>query len=499
MTGVSGGLLVKFGYLQNFLGLPMQATQTKEKLNEHIALVQALLHKQKLIEAMVHQHDSRRHEIVESLVHRQHLAELDTKLTRLHTADIAHILEILPHDDRMRVWDLLMSQRGGDILLEVSEAVRKSLIGTLSEQDLNQVLQQMDGDDLAYIADDIPDAILQARLASLSSEDQDWLKTSLEYDEDTVGYLMSNEMVVIRESDTLEKAEEHLRSLKEFPIHNDKLFVVDQRGILKGVLSLQNILLNSPTAKAGDIMATEVVKFTPEDNASDATKAFERYDLVSAPVINTRGKLIGRLTVDIVMDYIREESTEDVLNMAGVSGEEDLFSSFWDSAKNRGPWLLVNLFTAFIASRVIGIFEDTIAQLVALAALMPIVASVGGNTGNQTTALIIRAITQGQITSENTWLLLKKEISVSTINGLLLGAVVGLFALVLYQDFSLALVIASAMLFTLVIAAIVGLAVPVYLEKSGRDPALGSSVILTATTDSVGFFIFLGLASVFLV
>ena len=246
-------------------------------------------------------------------------------------------------------------------------------------------------------------------------------------------------------------------------------------------------------------MAKEVVKFTPDDNASDASKAFERYDLISAPVINNRGKLIGRLTVDIVMDYIRDESVEDVLNMAGVKGEEDLFSPLFDSAKNRGPWLMVNLFTAFIASRVIGLFEDTIVQLVALAALMPIVASIAGNTGNQTTALIIRALSQGQITSENTWLLIKKEISVSMINGLVFGSIVGVFALVLYQDISLSIVIASAMLTTLMIAAIVGLAVPIFLEKAGRDPALGSSVILTAATDSMGFFIFLGLATIFLI
>jgi magnesium transporter len=199
------------------------------------------------------------------------------------------------------------------------------------------------------------------------------------------------------------------------------------------------------------------------------------------------------------MDYIREESAEDVLNMAGISSEEDLFSPLWDSARNRGPWLLINLFTAFVASSIIGLFEHTILQLVALAALMPIVASVGGNTGNQTNALIIRALAQGQITRENSRLLIKKEISVSAINGLMIGVVVALFALLFYQDIALSVVIAAAMILTMVIAAMLGLAVPVYLEKTGRDPALGSSVITTAATDSIGFFIFLGLASLLLV
>ena len=213
----------------------MQPIQSKEKLTEHIALVQALLNKQKLIESMVHQNDSRRHEIVESLVHRQHLAELDSKLKRLHTADIAYILEILPQDDRMRLWHLLVIKRGGDILLEVSEVVRKNLLSTLSNDELTCVLQQMDGDDLAYIADDIPEQALQTRLASLSTEDQHWLKDSLNYDEDSVGQLMSNEMIVIQESDSLQMAEDHFRSLDEIPVHNDKLLVVNQRGILTTV------------------------------------------------------------------------------------------------------------------------------------------------------------------------------------------------------------------------------------------------------------------------
>jgi magnesium transporter len=476
----------------------MEAPKSQEKLNENIALVRGLLDKQRLVEAVVHSHDSRKHDLVEYLVHRQHLAELQTKVGRLHTADIAHILDVLPPDDRLLIWKLMADTRGGDILLEVSDAVRGQLINAMSNDELLAVLQQIDGDDLAYIADDIPESVLNARLQSLTQEDRTWLRTTMNYAEDTVGHLMSNEMVMVRDTDTLEQAAQHLRTLHELPIHNDKLFVVDRRGMLAGVLPLQSLLLNEPAKKIGEVMATEVVKFSPEDDASEVSKAFERYDLVSAPVINQRGKVVGRLTVDVVMDYLREESTEDVLGMAGLQGEEDLFAPIWSSARNRGLWLIINLFTAFFASRVIGAFEGTIAQLVALAALMPIVASVGGNTGNQTTALIIRGMSLGQITPDNIPYLIRKELGISLLNGLVLGSAVGAFALALYQDISLALVIAVSMLLTLMLAALVGMAVPIILDKTGRDPALGSSVILTAATDSLGFFIFLSLATVFL-
>jgi magnesium transporter len=476
----------------------MESLKSKDKLEHKITLVHELLRKHRLTEQIVHKGDSPKKELLESLVHRQNMAELEQKLRRMHTADLAHIIEILPPEDRLLVWSRVSEQCGGEILLEVSEAVRRNLVNDMSEPQLQSALRQMDGDDLAFIADDVPDALLQARLASLTSDEQDWIRESLNYREGTVGDLMSNEMVIVRESDTLAQAELHLRSLRELPMHNDKLFVVDRRGLFKGALPLQSILLNEPEQRVADVMVTKVVRFAPDDDASDASMAFERYDLVSAPVLNARGKLLGRLTVDSVMDYLREMSGDDVLNMAGVEKDEDLFSPLLDSVKNRGVWLVVNLFTAFIASRVIGVFEDTIVHLVALAALMPIVASVGGNTGNQTSALTIRAISRGQITGENTLHLLRKEIGISVINGLMLGVAVGSFALVLYRDAALALVISVAMQLTLIIAAMVGMIVPVLINKAGRDPALGSSVILTATTDSVGFFIFLGLAALFL-
>jgi magnesium transporter len=245
-------------------------------------------------------------------------------------------------------------------------------------------------------------------------------------------------------------------------------------------------------------MLTDPVVFGVNDAADDAARAFERYDLVSAPVVNERGKLIGRLTVDAMVDFIREESEEEALNMAGLRGDEDLFAPIWDSARNRWLWLSINLCTAFIASRAIGLFEATIAQIVALATLMPIVAGIGGNSGNQTTTLVVRGLALGEITPENTWHLTFKELGVGLLNGIVWGATVGLFTYLLYWSVPLGLVMAAAMLLNLLLAAAVGVAIPLIQHKLGRDPAFGSSVLLTFITDGMGFFIFLGLATVFL-
>ncbi len=477
----------------------METHHSEEFLKENVSKVHDLLEKQKLIEKVVHEQMSPNQEIVDSLVHRQHLTQLKHLLEPLHTGDIAHILEVLPFTDRMTVWQLIKDVRGGDVLLEVSDSARENLIDSLSPEDLLIALNQMDGDDLAYIADDIPEEVLRVRGQSLTTEDQNWLRSAMAYEENTVGFLMSNEMVVIYETDTLEIAAKTLRSLEELPIHNDKLFVVDRRGTLKGTLSLQNLLLNEPNLPVSKVMSTDFVQFSPLDDAGEASQAFERYDLVSAPVVNERGKLIGRVTVDVVMDFIREETTEDVLSMAGISGEEDLFAPILHSASNRGLWLMVNLFAAFFISRIIGLFETTLAQIVSLAVLMPIITNIGGNIGNQTASLIIRGLTLGQINSDNTLYLLKKELGVSALNGSILGIIVGIFSYIFYRSLPLAMVISISMLLTLIVAALLGLAAPLLLQKMGRDPALGSSIIMTATVDSVGFFIFLGLASIFLV
>jgi len=283
------------------------------------------------------------------------------------------------------------------------------------------------------------------------------------------------------------------------PDHTDQLFVVDGTGQLKGLLPINRLLVTRPKTLVTTVMRLDFLKLRPQEKAEDAAGAFERYDLVSAPVVDDRGRLIGRVTVNAVVDYIREETASDMLSAGGLREDEDLFASVWKSVRNRWTWLAVNLVTAFIASRVIGLFEDSIARIVALAALMPIIAGISGNSGNQTITMIVRALALGQITAANARKLFAKEIGVSTLNGLIWGGVVGLFAFLIYHNWQLGLVMTGAMALSLLLASVMGVAIPLAMEKLGRDPAQGASVMITAITDSGGFFIFLGLATVFLV
>jgi magnesium transporter len=470
------------------------------KLEDHLRHIVKLLEKQRLVETMVDRDQvSPRHELIESLVHRQHLVELQLKLRGLHPADIAYILEALPLDDRLLIWRQIQDECGGEVLLEVSDAVRDSLIEALVQPALVEVLTQLDADDLAALAEAVPDEVLAEVSQTLNVRDRDWLQTTMAYPENVVGHLMSQDVLTVRGDYRIEQVLRMLRGRQELPHNTDSLYVVDIRNLFKGILPLRALLLNDPEARVADLMLTDQAVFDPNDDASDAARAFERYDLVSAPVVNERGKLIGRLTVDAVVDFIREESEEDALNMAGLRGDEDLFAPIWDSARNRWLWLSVNLCTAFIASRAIGLFENTISQLVALATLMPIVAGIGGNSGNQTTTLVVRGLALGEITPDNTWHLIFKELGVGLLNGVVWGATVGLFAYILYWSVPLGLVMAAAMLLNLLLAATVGVAIPLIQHKLGRDPAFGSSVLLTFITDGMGFFIFLGLATVFLV
>jgi len=467
-------------------------------LQESLRQITELLQKHRLVENLIHKQESPKHDLIESLVHRQHLVELQNRLGRLHPADVAYILESLPLDERLLVWRQIQAQRGGDVFPEVSEAVRNSLVEAMNREELLALVSQIDTDDLPDLADAIPPDILQEASESLEARERHWLHSSLTCPKDSVGQLMSHETTTIRDTVSLAEVLQELRHRGELPPQTDKLFVINARHEFMGLLPLETLLVRDPQTRVAEVMAAQAVTFNPEDKASEAALAFERYDLISAPVVDERHRLVGRLTVDAVMDFVREEADEDALNRAGLSGEEDLFASLWDSARNRWLWLSVNLVTAFIASRVIGIFSDTIASLVALATLMPIVAGVGGNTGNQTIALVIRGLALGQINAGNTLHLFIKELGVSLLNGAVWGSMMGLITFALYRNVALSLVMSAAMLLNLIVAALIGITVPLLLNKWGRDPALGSSVLLTFTTDSMGFFIFLGLATLFL-
>jgi magnesium transporter len=473
-----------------------------ENVQDHLKQVESLLHKHALLEEVAHRQimpREDRHAVVDSLLHKQHLAELRRKLDTLHPADIAYILEALPIDQRLLVWDLVKSERDGEILIEVSDAVRDSLIATMNREELSAAAGQLDTDELADLAPDLPQNVMRDVFKSLSIEEREQLREAMSYSQDSVGALMDFSMIHVREDITLEVVSRYLRRFDELPDHTDQVFVVDRDDKFKGVLPINLIVVNEPERSVGSLMLTDTIQLHPEEKADQAAQAFERYDLVSAPVIDEDGKLVGRVTVNVVLDFIRTESESDLLNQAGLREEEDIFASVWKSAQNRWLWLALNLCTAFFASRVIGGFENTIEKFVALATLMPIVAGIAGNSANQTTTIIIRSMALGQITQGNARRLLIKELAISGLNGLVWGGVAGLFAYFLYHNIALGIVMTSAMLLNLLVGAIVGMIIPLALQKFGRDPAIGSSVMITAITDSGGFFIFLGLATIFLV
>lgn len=455
----------------------------KESLSENLMQVIALLEEYGFDEGQSHSHDYSR---------------LQRKLDTLHPADVADILEALPLDQRLQVWDLVKAERDGDILLEVSDAVRQSLIADMDSEELLAAAEQLDTDELADLAPDLPKDVLQELLYSLDAQNRARLQSALSYSEDTVGAIMDFDIVTIREDVTLEVALRYMRRIGSLPDHTDKLFVVDRDDILRGVLPLTKLVVSDLDATVTDVMAEDTVTFHPEDIADEAAKAFERYDLVTVPVVDANNKLVGRITVDAVMDYIREETESDMLSLAGLREEEDFFASVWKSVQNRWAWLAINLVTALIASRVIGVFEGSIEKIVALAALMPIVAGIGGNSGNQTTTMIVRGLALGQVASHNMSSLITKELGVALLNGLIWGGVLALIAYALYGNYQLGLVMMAAMTLNLMLAAMMGVVIPLYMNKFGRDPAVGSSVLITAVTDSGGFLIFLGLATIFL-
>ena len=478
-----------------------QENHYTENVQHHLKEVESLLHKHALVEEVVHKQDlprQDRHALLDTLLHKQHLAELHRKLDSLHSADIAYILEALPIEERLLVWDLVKSERDGEILIEVSDAVRESLIATMNREELRAAAENLDTDEIADLAPDLPQNVMRDLFRSLPIEEREQLRAAMSYPEDSVGALMDFNIIHVREDVTLEVVSRYLRRFDELPDHTDQVFVVDRDDHFKGVLPINLIVVNEPDAIVGDLMLTDTIRLHPDDKAEQTAHAFERYDLVSAPVVEEEGKLIGRVTVNVVLDFIRTESESDLLNQAGLREDEDIFASVWKSVQNRWTWLALNLVTAFIASRVIGLFEGSIEKLVALAALMPIIAGIGGNSGNQTITMIVRALALGQINAGNARKLFAKEIGVSALNGLIWGSAVGVFAFLIYHSIPLGLVMTLAMVLNLLVAGLLGVLIPLTLYKLGRDPAAGSSVMITAITDSGGFFIFLGLATIFL-
>jgi len=478
--------------------------ESREHVQDALAEVTALLRKNRLVEGLIHEQlgnasDAARDELAQSAVARQNRAELERTLARLHPADIAYVLEALPLDERLYIWDLVKAERDGDILVEVSDAVRESLISSMDTEELVAATEALPADEIAALAPDLPQEVMDDVFQSLPIEEREQLRAAMSFEEDMVGAWMDFDDVQVRSDVTLEVVLRYLRRFDELPSQTDQLFVVDRDERLLGVLPLNRLIVSDPDKLVADVMESPVVKLLQHEQAQTAASAFERYDLVSAPVVDTNGKLVGRMTVDEVLDFVRQRGEEEMLGMAGLREEEDVFASVWKSFQNRWAWLAVNLVTAFVASRVIGVFEGSIQRLVALAALMPIVAGIGGNSGNQTITMIVRAVALGQVTREQSRQLIRKELTVALLNGLIWGGVMGVVAMMLYRQVSLGLVMVLAMTLNLLLAALMGVLIPMTMIRLGRDPAVGSSVMITAVTDSGGFFIFLGLATLFLV
>jgi magnesium transporter len=476
----------------------MTTVRPESRLQQSLDDITRLLDRHRLLETLTHRQEGPKRDLLESLQHRQNLVELHKRLRAMHAADVAFVLEALPPDDRQTVWEEIDGDQAGLVFVEVSGAVREWLVERTDNDALVALLTTLDPEDLGYVSEEVPAAVLEAASRTLESRDRQAFESTIQYEEEQVGHYMTHEWVAVPETHTIQLTLLDLRSRGDLPPQTDRLFVVDARNVLRGSIPLQTLLLADPAAPVLGSVETDTASFGPLDHVQQAASAFERYDLVSAPVVDDRGKLVGRLTVDAVMDFVRREADLRALKQAGLTRDEDLFARPLDSAFNRWPWLGINLVTAFIASRVIGQFEHTIRDLSALAALMPIVASIGGNTGNQTMAIMIRALAGDQVRGSGAMRLLNKELVVGLLNGSIWGAVVGVVAVALYANFALGAVMTAAVILNLVVAAVAGVAIPVGLHSTGRDPAYGSSVLLTFITDAMGFFLFLGLANAFL-
>ncbi len=458
-----------------------------------------LLSRQALERELLSRTENRKQDVVSQLVARQQQTALEQRLSHFHPADIAFVLESLTPEAREMAWPLVRPERRGAVLLETAYAVRRALIGGMSPADIATVVRSLDPSHIADLIADLPDAERHEVLQLLDRTDQAEVRSVLSFPEGTVGSAMELDFVAVRDDTSLEAVHRLLRRRKHLPPHTNQLFVVDREELLLGLLPVSKLLLEEPEAMVGDVMTREPIFFYTDDPLKNAVDAFEKYDWISAPVVNLHRQLVGRLVVDTVLDELQQRAASDTLRQAGLSEDEDLFAPAAQAARNRWPWLALNLCTAFVASRVIGAFEPVIAQLVALAALMPIVASIGGNTGTQTMALMIRGLALNQLGSTQLRQMFFKECRVAVLNGALWGAVLGGATLLIYHELKLSLVIAVAMLLNLVVAATAGVMIPLTLHRFGRDPVMGSGVMLTALTDSAGFFIFLGLAAMFLV
>ena len=425
--------------------------------------------------------------------------KIESLLDEMHPADIAHSLESLPSDQRDFIWPLLSPDITGEVLLHLNEELRGSLMRKMNDDDLREAAEKLDTDDLADIIPEMPLNVTQELLLTMETQDRDRLRAALSYPEDTAGGLMDPDTIVVREDIILDVVLRYLRRRGEIPDGTDKLFVVDRENKYIGQLTLSRLLTSDPSMMVDDLMDKIDNAIPATMPAQEVANLFERRDLITAPVVDVEHRLVGRITIDDVVDVIRDTADHSFMSMAGLNEEQDMFAPVIASTRRRSVWLGVNLLTAFLASWVIGQFDTTIEQVVALAILMPVVASMGGIAGSQTLTLVIRGMAVGLISPSNARRLLMKEFWVGVWNGLIWAIVIAGVAGLWFDNLKLSLIIALAILINLVVAAVAGASIPLFLRRIGADPALAGSVVLTTITDVIGFFAFLGLASIFLI
>jgi magnesium transporter len=451
-----------------------------------------------MTEAAETQTTSSRLELLTQALDRGAAGSISQMLASLHAGEIGDLLESFPQGPREILWELVEPHDRGEVLLEVNDEVRAGLIGMMENEQLVAAAEGLDTDDLADLITDLPRAVTREVLRSMDKQNRDRLEVVLHYPEDTAGGLMNVDTVTVRANVTLDVVLRYLRLHPDVPETTDTLFVVNRDDIYQGILRLSTLLTNDPELFVAEVMDSGV-QAIPCDMADDeVARLFEDRDLLSAPVVDPDGRLLGRITIDDVVDVIREDAEHSLLSMAGLDEEGDTFAPVITSARRRAVWLGINLFTAFLASWVIGLFQATLQQVVALAVLMPIVASMGGIAGSQTLIIVIRGMALGQVGSSNARWLMIKELAVTAVNGFVWALVVALLATLWFNDIDIGLIIAVALIINLVCAAIAGFSIPFALKRMNIDPAHAGTVILTTITDVVGFMVFLGLGTIFL-
>jgi len=419
-------------------------------------------------------------------------------LSEPHPAQLAQTLESLPPERRERLWTLMKRSAVSEVLAYLPEAIRLDLLEDMPAAEVAEVARQLDIDDAVDLLQDLPEAQVEAVLQSLDDQHRARLDQVLRYPEDTAGGLMNTDVLTVREEVSLEVVLRYLRRHPSLPEKTDMLPVIDRNQYFQGILRLEDLLVNQPETLVADVMTIDINPIPATTPAQIVANLFAQRDWVSAPVVDDNGLLLGRITIDDVVDVIRGEAEHAVMGGAGLDEEDDMFAPVLQTVKSRAFWLGINLATAFLAAWVIGWFENALEQVVALAVLMPIVASMGGIAGTQTLTIMIRGMALGKVSKSNRLVLLRKELITGMINGLLWAFVVGILAYLWFGNLLLGLIIAVAITTNLLFAALAGALIPLALKRLSIDPALAGGVVLTTVTDVVGFFAFLGLATIFL-